>query len=298
MENGQDLHLPVQEQLVASNAAISNVQNSQEQSAPMAAISQSIKNVQNVFAPQTFNHPIPIKLEETNFLSWHHEVIATVKGYKLQKYLMGSHFIPPKFLTEEYELNGVLNEDFLNWKQQDSLLLSWLLSSMSQAMRNRVIGCEFSHEVWEKLQTHFSSQTRAKITQYRTQLRKTKQGSLTLDEFLLEIRKLVNVLASVGEPVTQNEHIESIFDGLNDEYESFIASMMARIEPYTVEEFESLLKAQEKRFNKKRKAIVESDKISANLAQTCHQHKDKKYVHNQNFSQSDRQQNFSSRTQV
>ena len=166
---------------------------------------------QNTFVPHSFSHPIPEKLEPTNFLNWRRQVMVAVKGYRLQKYLLGPRYVPLRFLSEEDEENGEINEDFLNWEQQDSLLFSWLLTSMTQAMTDLVIDCEFSYELWETLQKHFSSKTRAKITQYRTQLRTMEKGSMTLHEYLLQIKKLANALTSVGAPITPTEHIECIF---------------------------------------------------------------------------------------
>lgn len=80
-----------------------------------------------------------------------------------------------------------------------------------------------------------------------------------------EIKKLVNCLALDGSPLTQNEHIEATSDGFEDEYESLITSMMAKVAPYTVEELEKLLMAQEERFYKNKKCC--SEKISENIAE-------------------------------
>lgn len=49
--------------------------------------------------------------------------------------------VPPEFLTPEDEELGVVNQEFLDWEQQDQLLLSWLLSSRSNNMLTRVVGC-------------------------------------------------------------------------------------------------------------------------------------------------------------
>jgi len=182
----------------------------------------------NVFVPHSFSHPIPEKLEATNFLNWRRQVLAAVKGYRLQKYLLGPQYIPPQFASDEDEARGVFSEDFLNWESQDSLLLSWLLTSMTQSISDLVIECEYSHEVWDRLQVHFSSKTRAKVNQYRTQLRTMKKGSLSLFDYLLQIKKLANALSSVGSPITITEHIEAIFQGLDEDYDSFITSMNTR----------------------------------------------------------------------
>lgn len=96
----------------------------------------------------------------------------------------------------------------------------------------------------------------------------------------MQIKKIANALASVGSPITLTEHIESIFEGLDDEYEGFITSMLNRESPYIIGDLESLLMAQEERLNKKKK-VPES--LAVNV------------VHNgekKNQYQGTRQQNF------
>lgn len=64
-------------------------------------------------------------------------------------------------------------------------------------------------------------------------------------EYLLRIKAIVDALISIGNRVTQSEHIEAIFDGLTEDYVPFIMSINTRLEPYLVSEVESLLIAHE-----------------------------------------------------
>lgn len=62
-----------------------------------------------------------------------------------------------------------------------------------------------------------------------------------MNEYLLKIKSLVDDLISIGNPVTTDENIEFIFEGLGKEYDPFICSVNYRLEPYTVSEIEALL---------------------------------------------------------
>ncbi|KAJ1381298.1 Gag-polypeptide of LTR copia-type [Sesbania bispinosa] len=103
------------------------------------------------FIPQTFSNPVSEKLDETNFLIWKFQVVSTIKGYKLQKYISGNGGMPRKFLSDEDEEMQNVNPEFVNWEQQDQLLTSWLVSSMTKRLTTRIIGCEYAHQVWKKL---------------------------------------------------------------------------------------------------------------------------------------------------
>ncbi|KAJ1395568.1 gag-polypeptide of LTR copia-type [Sesbania bispinosa] len=129
------------------------------------------------FVPQTFSNPVSEKLDEINFLVWKHEEINTIKRYKLQKFITKDGGMSKKFLTDEDEELENLNTDFVNWEQQDQLLTSWLLASMSKRLTTRVVGCEYAHQIWKKLETFFTSQTRSKVKQLKDQLKNTKKAN-------------------------------------------------------------------------------------------------------------------------
>ena len=55
---------------------------------------------------------------------------------------------PLKFLALRDEEMDNVNPEFLDWEQQDQLLLSWLLSSMSEGILARMVNSENSAQVW------------------------------------------------------------------------------------------------------------------------------------------------------
>ncbi|PON70288.1 hypothetical protein PanWU01x14_082120 [Parasponia andersonii] len=112
------------------------------------------------------------------------------------------------------------------------LLFSWLLSSMTVS----IVGCETSPQVWQALDTYFASQTKARIDQFKTQLQNTKKQSLSVNDYLLKIKSLVDQLGSVGHVILSN--------GLPVEYDTFVISVNSRSDTYTVAKIESFLLAQ------------------------------------------------------
>ncbi|PON83521.1 LOW QUALITY PROTEIN: hypothetical protein TorRG33x02_206760 [Trema orientale] len=73
----------------------------------------------------------------------------------------------------------------------------------------------------------------------------TKKGSLSINDYLLKIKSLVDQLASVGYHTTIKDHIDVIFNSLLSDYDTFVISVNSHFDLYTVTEFESLLLAQE-----------------------------------------------------
>ena len=252
-----------------------------ETNSPIAAMEGSSLSSVTSFNPVTFNNSLTLRLDNENYLIWRKQVFSAIKGHKLQDYVLGTKSPPKKFSSPEDEESGNVNQNFINWEQQDQLLVSWLLSGMSESVLSRMISCETSAQVWSTLEIYFASQIRAKISQYKTQLKNTRKDSLTMNDFLLKIRRVVDLLNLVGEKLTVKEHVEAIFEGLDDEYENFMINFDMQNKLVSVEEVEALLLSQEARIDRKHQRQLDGSQsqLQANLA--GHGQSDKK-----KFSQS------------
>ena len=99
------------------------------------------------------------------------------------------------------------------------------------------------------MNTYYASHSRAKVKKLKLQL-KTLKHERDIPTYLLDIQKSVNSLSANGSSITDEDHIEAILDGLPEEYDPFITSVLSRTDPYTVDEIEALLLAQEERLEK------------------------------------------------
>ena len=108
------------------------------------------------------------------------------------------------------------------------------MASMNDSLLSRMVSCETSAQIWSTLRIYFASQIRAKVSQFKTQLNNTKKGALSIDEYLLKIRNLVDLLGMVGEETKPKDHIKFIYRGLPEEYENFFMNMDTRVESLTV----------------------------------------------------------------
>jgi histone deacetylase 1/2 len=93
----------------------------------------------------------------------------------------------------------------------------------------------------------------------------------TINLYLLKIKKIVDTLAAIGSPMDTEAHIDAIFDGLPEEYDGFVTSVLSRSEQYSVSQIESLLMAQEERLERHKRN--DSQVMQANLTQNFFQQK-------------------------
>lgn len=78
------------------------------------------------------------------------------------------------------------------------------------------------------------------------------------------IKNSVDRLASIGHSVSDFDHIEAIFNGLPEDYDTFIISMNSKFKGYTIKEIESLFLAQEAKIENHSKEL-DSNSSSINL---------------------------------
>ena len=120
---------------------------------------------------------------------------------------------------------------------------------MTTPILTKMIGLCSASQIWGKLQVYYASQTRAKIIKLKTQLKAPKHDR-SISTYLLDIKKIVDMLGATGSSLTNEEHLEAIFYDLSKEYESFITAVTSCLDPYTVEDIEALLMAREERLER------------------------------------------------
>ncbi|KAF4355020.1 hypothetical protein F8388_026521 [Cannabis sativa] len=84
----------------------------------------------------SFPEGLQVKLNSFNFLSWQKEILIPVLHFNLDDYLFGSRTIPKKFLNDEDEVGGKINQEFLKWKQQDDELQRWIIKTDEKIPRD------------------------------------------------------------------------------------------------------------------------------------------------------------------
>ena len=88
-------------------------------------------------------------------------------------------------------------------------------------------GLHSSAEIWDVLHTYSAGNTRAQIKKFKLRLKNPKNERF-LSTYLLDIKNTVDLLVAIGVPVSVEDHVETILDGLSVDFDPFIASIMSR----------------------------------------------------------------------
>jgi histone deacetylase 1/2 len=209
---------------------------------------------------------LTIKLDEKNFLLWNQQVEGVITAHDLHRFILNPQ-IPLQYASVEDRVAGKSIEEYRKWIFKDQSLFTWLLSTLSDSVLPRMLGCKHAFQVWDKIHKYFNSVLKARARQLRSELKNTKKASRSISEYLLRIKSLVNSLIAVGDNVTEREQIDAILDGLPEDFNSFVMMMYSKTDEFAVEDLEALLLLQEAQFDKFRQELA-TPAVSANIAQT------------------------------
>ncbi|PON34330.1 hypothetical protein PanWU01x14_345120 [Parasponia andersonii] len=77
-----------------------------------------------------------------------------------------------------------------------------------------------------------------------------KKWTFTMREYLIKMKHLTDVLASVSSSVPKEDHILYVLFGLGNEYEPVVVSTISRVEPYTLKDVRAVLQSCENRLGR------------------------------------------------
>jgi hypothetical protein len=134
------------------------------------------------------------KLTRDNYPIWCTIIIPFLESQNLYSYVSGDLTPPPKFIASPSSTSTpaatVVNPAYSLWYQQDKLVLTALISSLSENILVHVYGLNTSRAVWLALKKIFASQSKARVMQSRFQLATLKKGSMSISEYFQKAQSL------------------------------------------------------------------------------------------------------------
>ena len=185
-----------------------------------------------------------VKLSESNYLPWESQVKPFLIGQNFWHFVDGTHHCLPHFITTTtyatspnafadsdsstvvpLVTTSIPNLNYLVWYQTDQTLVSMLHATLTKSILSLIDGLSTSREIWEHLHEKNSQQSLANSTHTRFQLMSLQKGTKTILEYLGLAKHLVDQLASIGQPVQNDDLVTYVLNGLGLEYEILILTL-------------------------------------------------------------------------
>ncbi|KAJ0082983.1 hypothetical protein Patl1_09710 [Pistacia atlantica] len=166
--------------------------------------------------PTQLHHFITIKLTKDNYLLWRAQLIPYLRQ-NLFGYLDGSIPCPPITIPSSTNTSisppitvpsstntsiHIPNPAYIHWSQQDQIILSAILSSLTESLLTQIIGLTTSRDVSLALEKTFSSTSSARILSIRFQLSTLKKASLTITDYFTKVKQLSDTLSTISHPLS------------------------------------------------------------------------------------------------
>jgi hypothetical protein len=171
------------------------------------------------------------KLTNTNYLYWRMQMKPYLLGQGVFGFVDGSNSCPSPHILDADGVSLQVSQHFLRWKQQDQLILSALLSSLSMEVLHLVVDCPTSCFVWHTLEQALASTSNSHIMQLHGSLQDLRQGDDSVTQFLQKAKTLFDELAAAGRPISLTDFNLYVFHGLCGEFKDLVTSLVTRADP-------------------------------------------------------------------
>ena len=114
------------------------------------------------------------------------------------------------------------NPKYITWYDQDQVVLSALVSSLSENILAQMVGLTTSREVWVALERLFASHSSARTIQTRQFLASTKKGNLSISDYFQKMKSFSDNLATIGQPLQNHEFTAYLLGGLDTSYDAIV----------------------------------------------------------------------------
>lgn len=173
----------------------------------------------------TITQVVTLKLKEGNYLLWKLQFEQFLSSQTLLGYVTGAQPRPPETITVRNgdDVSEEANPEFTKWMKKDHLILAWIYGTLTEDALKSVYGLHTSQDVWLALAKKYNRVSATRRLDLQRRVQTTMKGTKTMTAYLAEIKSLCDQLDSIGAPITENEKIYGVLNGLGKEYESVCA---------------------------------------------------------------------------
>ncbi|XP_061342440.1 uncharacterized protein LOC133288645 [Gastrolobium bilobum] len=170
------------------------------------------------------DHPglllVSTPLSGSNFNSWHRAILLALTAKNKLVFIDGTLLRPAS--TELL---------FSSWNRCNSMVISWLLNSVTKEIADSLLYFTNAYEAWANLKTRFSQANGPRIFQLKQQISSLCQGSMDVNGYYTKLKWLWDELLDYAPLPSctcgalrhihshcEQDHVLQFLIGLNDSY--------------------------------------------------------------------------------
>ena len=116
------------------------------------------------------------------------------------------------------------------------MILSALISSISETILAYVVKYATSHDVWTTLERMFIAQSHTRSMSIHYQLATLRKGDSSISDYFHRFTHLTDTLAAINQPLPLHESLSFLLASLESDYDSLVTSVQTQINPIALED--------------------------------------------------------------
>ncbi|KAG8500663.1 hypothetical protein CXB51_002624 [Gossypium anomalum] len=202
-----------------------------------------------------------VKLDDSTFIQWRQQVRLILGGYGLLGFVDGTVSPPSRFIASP-DGSLVPNSSAQVFDQQDQLLTSWLLSTISSSCLSSFTDARSACDVWATATSLFAADTGAKQSWIRHELHSLKKGALSIKEYVAKIKNLCALLAASGTRISEQEKAKVMLAGLPSDFDAVVFSVSLASEPVPFQRLvEALLECENRQLRAVQEVVMHANLV-------------------------------------
>ncbi|XP_041025297.1 uncharacterized protein LOC121265676 [Juglans microcarpa x Juglans regia] len=185
------------------------------------------------------------KLTPVTFPQWRAQFEALLIRYDLLNFFTDTFPCPVPDSSNSESSNAAC----AHWVCQDKLLLDAILAYTSTSVTPLIASSKTSHEAWSTLTHLYAGKSRTRAMQLKEELTLSQRGDRTVIEVLHHMKLLVDELALIDHPISNDDHTLYVLNGLGPTYREIVVPIRTRETSLTFEELHDLLVEHESYFH-------------------------------------------------
>ncbi|KAL2902331.1 Retrovirus-related Pol polyprotein from transposon RE1 [Bienertia sinuspersici] len=215
---------------------------------PLSSDLSSI-HVNTLFTLNIKNYVTTVLQHVEDYLPWRTQFESFLVSHGLLGMIDGTLPMPSPFLSNNTGRDHI-NPDYYLWLKIDQFVRSWLFATLHRDILVEVHDVKFSTLIWERLQSRFMSASLARSMELKHTLSFIqKSESQSMDQYLRDIKVLVDSFAAINSPISLPDLIQYTLNGLGPDYDSLVTTILHFSGHLTFDELRSKLLVQERRIH-------------------------------------------------
>lgn len=159
------------------------------------------------------------KLGKTNYPAWKFHIKNFLMGKDLWDIVSGA----------EAEPAGGPNEAAVKaWVRKAHQAIHYMSITIDDNILGHIQDKETAKDVWDAIAKMYETSTKARKLQLLQELHSVKQQNISIQDYVLEIRKVLDQLGSIVVVVDDDDVLRACMNGLRNEYKQFKTSIRVR----------------------------------------------------------------------